>query len=205
MLFYCRLCAHLNLLLNALSMLSSRVLKEPRGCFMQNVSSPKMQEFCSTVGYSKDQQYQEEFNRTILSSAREAVDSSLMGAPFSRLWGTAVGCLLGAPTKWGKFASTLALTSDRVNDSLQLTFAGMNAGKYRNPSSSVYVPLNKMISRIQPAIAADIVNEGLPEDSKISERAYQKYFVASSVAGVFAALGPLLVVAAAAAAFSNRK
>ena len=74
----------------------------------------------------------------------------------------------------------------------------MNAGKYRNPGSSVYVPLNRMISRIQPAIAADIVNEGLSGDSKISERAYQKYLAVSSsitsVAAVFGTVVGLVVV-----------
>ena len=188
---------------------------------MSSVSAPKIQEFCSTVGYSKDQKEQEEFNRTLLVSAREAVDSSLMGAPFSRLWGSAIGCLFCAPIKWGEFASTLSLTADRVNDSLQLTFAGMNAGMNRNPniiigpnneirndvlhSSPIQLALNRLISRIQPAIAADIVNENLPEDSKISERAYNQYFVASSIASVVAPIGVVLGSIMAAACIMDHR
>jgi len=186
---------------------------------MSIVSAPKIKEFCSTVKYSKEQKEQDEFNRTLLTSAREAVDTSLMGAPFSRLWGSAVGCLLAEPTKWGKFASTLSLTADRVNDSLQLTFAGMNAGINRSPNiiigpnngilrSDTHTPvqsaLHRLISRIQPAIAADIVNENLPEDSKISERDYNKYFFASSIASTLAFLGVVLGSIAVVASVDRR-
>src|SRR5579871_5746329 len=115
-------------------MLSFQGLKLRRSCFMSSVSASKIQEYCATVGYSKDPKEQEEFNRTLLTSAKGAVDSSFTGAPFSRLWGSAIGCLFCEPVKWGKFASTLTLTADRVNDSLQLTFAGMNAGMNRNPN-----------------------------------------------------------------------
>lgn len=186
---------------------------------MPSVSAPKIQEFCSTVGYSKDPQEQNEFNRTILSSAKEAADSSIMGDPFRRLWGSVVGCLFAEPTKWGQFASTLSLTANRVNDSLQLTFAGMNAGMNRNPNiiigpnnaigmphdrpSPVQNALNRLISRIQPAIAADIVNENLPEDSKISERDYNEYFFASSVASVLIILGIVGSIVAAASIYRS--
>lgn len=164
---------------------------------MVNVSDRSIKEFCLTVGYSKDP---EEFGHTILSSAKEAVDSSLIGAPISYVWGSFIGCLLGDSTKWGKFASTLSLTASRVNDSLQLTFAGMNAGINRSPNIIVHpnhptgiihtppslaqIALSGLISRIHPAVAADIVNEGLPEGSKINERAYHEYSLASSVVGV---------------------
>lgn len=204
-------------------MVSFLGLKLGRSCSMSSVSASKIQEFCATVGYSKDLKEQEEFNRTLLTSARGAVESSFTGAPFSRLWGSAIGCIFCEPVKWGNFASTLTLTADRVNDSLQLTFAGMNAGMNRNPniiigpnnavrnevpqanSSPVQLALNRLISRIQPAIAADIVNQDLPEDSKISERDYNKYFIVSSVAGVLAPLGIVIGSIVAAAVIMDRR